>query len=129
MRTSFTLLTLLVIVVAFVPWTHSQGIGHPGLGPTRPPEIPLIDDTKARAAISHVESVGRYSITMFKGEAILLDSVTGDTWRLTSTDEDDEPAFRWTAIPKSKDAQSPLGKRAKRAKESHRPDAFNPFGP
>ena len=69
MRTGFILLTSVVIVLAVLPWARSQGVGSgdsmPGLGPLGPhPDTPLIDDTKGRSGSSHMESVGRYSITV-----------------------------------------------------------------
>ena len=73
MRTGFILVTSLVIVAAFVPWTRSQGSGSRdsmrGLGPSHPSfGTALIDDTKGKFSASQVESVGRYSIRMVNGE-------------------------------------------------------------
>ncbi len=132
MRTGFILFTSLVIVVAVVPSTRSQGLGHrdsmQGLGPSPPSYgTPLIDDTKGRVGASHADTVGRYSIRLFNGEAVLLDSATGNTWLLTSKVEDNKPAFRWVPIPRTDHAQSERKRRPNQTKEKHESDADDPF--
>ncbi len=132
MRTGLILFTALVIVVAFAPWTHSQGLGPgdsmQGLGPSPPSfKTPLIDDTKGNLGTSQVKGMGRYSITLFDGEAILLDSATGHTWLLTSKGQDNKPALRWVPIPRTDHCQSVRKKRSNRTKEIHQSDADNPF--
>ena len=124
MRTGFILFTSLVIVVANVSWTRSQGFSGrnsmQGLGPSPPFHgMPLIDDTKGRVGTSHVDR--RYSVTLSNGEAILLDSATGNTWLLTSTVKDNNPVFRWVPISRSDQAQAVLKKPSNQPKETSSP--------
>ena len=105
MKVAGPLCSLLVLSVlgSAIPSAHSQWFGDSpfpenGQGPRMGSWGVLIDDTAVGRHGLAERSSGRFSITLYKDHAILLDSVTGSTWLLTESDKPGQPLFVWSTI-------------------------------
>ena len=130
----------MLVLALLIPTTANQSASSQGFGGPRSqnaisqPSISgfaLIDDTQLGRPCTSSGKIGRFSITLCRDYAILLDSMTGSTWLLVPSDAPGQPVFRWIPIPQKKGPAATMTQETDDAErkclQEEESESFDPF--
>lgn len=90
----------------------------------------LIDDTRSSEINRPATDQPRFAIVHVRNETILLDTATGETWRLVFADSKEQP-FRWELVPRKTGtgASRPQGRKKRTEQDRAAPSNEKEFDP